>query len=301
VGGHKLFFTLDMIATEVSHLLLVLDVLQAMEKECSGWPKHELPKPDRLKIVEGFVEAARINCELLQLRSAIKQVMRILLFISTENGRFATDLPQMISELRVRIGEDIQDCVFYCVNETPILQKFFKRDPEAALEDPMRVPPLIYKQLEEIFDRKMIERFPETIDDFIAAAECFVKDCFTAAVFHLMRVIEFGILQIAFLAEIHDPKPSWGAVLGKLDKYAYRTDYKDLPPKVQPNIELIRKLLPKMHAVQHAWRNKIIHVGHKLIPEGEIGEHVAREIMDATEALMRVLAEELPASAPKAL
>jgi hypothetical protein len=89
-------------------------------------------------------------------------------------------------------------------------------------------------------------------------------------------------------------KPSWGAVLSKLDKYAYRTEHKDLPVPLQPHIDLIKKLLPKMHAIQHAWRNKVSHVEDKLIPTNAITDDMALEIFNAVQAFMRMLAAELP-------
>jgi hypothetical protein len=121
-----------------------------------------------------------------------------------------------------------------------------------------------------------------------------MHDCYTACVFHLMRIVECAVLRLAKLAEIKDPKPSWGAVLSKLDKYAFRTDYKDLPPAVQPHIGIIKKLLPAMHAIQHAWRNKVSHVEDKLIPADVFNETTALEVMNAVQVFMRMLAEELP-------
>jgi hypothetical protein len=39
------------------------------------------------------------------------------------------------------------------------------------------------------------------------------------------------------LLAIATPKASWGAVLKHLDKLCHRTEYKDLPNEVKPDIE----------------------------------------------------------------
>jgi hypothetical protein len=157
---------------------------------------------------------------------------------------------------------------------------------------------LVFKDLEEIFDQKVLERFPEISDDVFDAAQCFIHYSSTACVFHLMRIVEVGVLKVARLADIQDPKPSWGAILSKLERLTQRTQYQDLPPSIQPHIGLIRKLLPKLHAIQHAWRNKVSHVENKLIPTDAINEEVATEVMSAVQAFMRMLASELPEDGP---
>jgi hypothetical protein len=47
-----------------------------------------------------------------------------------------------------------------------------------------------------------------------------------------------------------------------------------------------------MHAVQHAWRNKVDHA--TLVPTERFGEEEAEEILVATQSFMRALASEFP-------
>jgi hypothetical protein len=50
-----------------------------------------------------------------------------------------------------------------------------------------------------------------------------------------------------------------------------------------------------MQAIQRAWRNEIIHIGGKLIPQdARIGEQTADEIFRAVQVFMRQLAEDFP-------
>jgi hypothetical protein len=110
-----------------------------------------------------------------------------------------------------------------------------------------------------------------------------------------MRVVEIGVLKIARVAVISDSKPSLGAIFKKVEKLVLRTEYDALPAAVQPHIGLLKDMLPRLQAVQHAWRNKVTHVEDKLIPAtAESNEEICWEVLITTRALMRKLAEDLP-------
>lgn len=276
-----------MLIVYIDSLVSLMDELRSLENEVHSWPSGVAN--ERAGEVGDLLAKALSNCEELSFASALKQIKRIISRFESGIGISPTEIATMISEFRTRISEDIQDKAFFCVTDPAVIIRFFK-----SSSDEGYVGSLDYKRPDEVFHSIILQRFPETLDDLSEACKCFIKGCYTGCVFHLMRVVEFSVLKVATLGGIHEPKASWGAVLSKLDKYAYRTEYKDLPPDVQPHIELIKKLLPKMHAIQHAWRNKISHVEDKLIPVGDIAETVALEIMNATESYMRTLAEEFP-------
>ena len=74
------------------------------------------------------------------------------------------------------------------------------------------------------------------------------------------------------------------------------SEYKNLAASVQPHIGLIKDLIPRMQAIEHAWRNRIIHVENRLIPSQPIDEPIAAELLTTVETFMRMLAEKLPAA-----
>jgi len=285
-------FTMAMFQIYASTLTSLMTELQALEKEIVvDWKRSSDPAAQQARVerVRAILIQAQNYSEILSLTSSTRQLARI-------NARLAkapisdAELAQLFTELRVRVGEDLHDRVFFCITDPIRIQRFFKAGTEADAQGF-----LIWRDVDEVFDPKVLERFPQTASDIAGACECFVFHCFPASVFHLMRIVECGVLAVARLADINDPKPSWGAVLGKLDKYAYRTEYKDLPVAVQPHVALIKTLLPTMHAIQHAWRNQtVIHVENKLIPTTLVDENVALEIMNAVQAFMRTLAVSLP-------
>jgi uncharacterized protein (DUF2132 family) len=153
---------------------------------------------------------------------------------------------------------------------------------------------MVGKRVDEVYPT-IAKRFPEAIDDLVGFSTCYLSCAYTAAVFHLMRVVERGLSEIASLAAMKDNKPSWGSVLRHLEKTAYKTEYNDLPDAVKPHVALIKDAIPKMQAIEHAWRNRIMHIENKLYPMEPIDKPVASDIMNAVEGFMRILAERLPA------
>jgi hypothetical protein len=246
----------------------------------------ETPRLDELNRT---IEVLAGYCLALELSSAQKQLRNIGQRIKREFK--LAEYQEMLAEFRRRIQEDLEDRLFFCVYDDGLLSRFFTRQTNEYFGESV----LVIKHADELFDKEIANRFPATINDIEDACKCFVFDRFTACVFHLMRIVEVGVLKLAKLIDYQDPKPSWGTILDKVDKYALRTKYADLPPKIQPHVELLRSFLPHMQAVQRAWRNNVSHVEDRIIPASEkLTPEDAKEIMEATQSLMKHLAKELP-------
>jgi hypothetical protein len=230
------------------------------------------------------LEAVRLMCESLRLSSASKQVLHIFTVV-VDRVTPGHVIAQDLVELRRRIREDLEDHVYFCVPERAA-PRCFRQDDYGFYQ---------FKVASELMDAKIVERFPSASDDIEAAYRCFVFDCYPASMFHLMRVVEIGVLKLAKVADVKDPSPSWGAVLQKVEKLVLRTKYEDIPVEVQPHRKMLESVLPQMQAIQRAWRNKFAHVEDKIIPaESAMSEAVAAEIFVAVEAFMRQLALDLP-------
>jgi len=110
-----------------------------------------------------------------------------------------------------------------------------------------------------------------------------------------MRATEIAVPRIAKLCGIEAPKPSWGSVLDKAEKYTQRVKYEELPEGLKPHIEFLRTIVADMRSMQRAWRNKVIHVEDKLIvASGEFAFPIAHSIFMSTRTFLRDLAENLP-------
>src|SRR5437016_11373181 len=180
--------------------------LRALEDEIATWaprpilgPRPPLPSDqERMDKVLGILILARTYSEALSFTSSTRQLARIKARLnqgtdpSTGRGHIPlTELSTMVAELRTRLGEDLQDRVFFCIADPARIQKFFKPCPDKAFEGH-----LIFKELNEVFDPEALRRFPEATDDIADACDCYLHDCATASVFHLMRIVEVGILRL---------------------------------------------------------------------------------------------------------
>jgi hypothetical protein len=139
------------------------------------------------------------------------------------------------------------------------------------------------------FAEIVAERFPEVVFDCAEAGKCFSLERPTACVFHLMRVIEYGLLAVSRQLGMTSDRPNWQPVINKIEfelKQPYdQRKFKDMH-------DFLANVAANFNAVKVAWRNRVMHVDTKHTMEE------AREIYDATRGLMRYIAEELPGPAP---
>lgn len=284
---YRLVTLWDVLYFNADSFVNLMSDLEEIERALTVAPQ-KMHDPIESKRMANHFAHAIAYCGQLGLSSALKQAKRIRTRIDT-GACAVSEFKGMLLEFRTRILEDCQSKVFFSITDSRIIDEFF----ESAPNDPEH---LVQKSADKIFDPSTVARFPGIIQDTEEAARCFVCGRHSACVFHLMRVVEVGVLRVALVAGITDQKPSWGAILQKVEKLVFRTEYKDLPSVVQPNIAFLKDVLPRLQAVQHAWRNKVTHVEDKLIPTtAEANEEICWEVLIATRALMRKLASDVPA------
>ncbi len=262
-----------------------MDHLGQLEAAAKKWASDSDMNEQVQERVGKLLNATVAQCAWLRLRSAWKQLHRILETVKTGKCTSAK-FSSLIGELRIRIYEDLEDRVFFSVVDTGKIDKFFK-------EDPKQRGCLMPKPAEEIFSAEIVKEFPEAAEDLIEASACFVVSRYTASVFHLMRVVERGVTKLAQLAGHADPKSSWNNTLRYLDKVAYKTEYKDVPDAVKPYLGLVKDTIPKMQAMEHAWRNRVMHIENKLYPADPFDRPIATDVMIAVDGFMRTLAKGL--------
>ncbi len=132
-------------------------------------------------------------------------------------------------------------------------------------------------------------------DDVAEARRSIAVGRFTASVFHMMRVVESGVLTLqAFLDGSPDPKAHFGGVLSKLENMVQKTKFEHLGAYMQSRLPFLKSVLPQLHSIKDAWRGKVVHVDSRIIPSGVFVKEKAVEIHNASLALMKNLAENLP-------
>jgi hypothetical protein len=278
-------FGWEMFQIYAEKLVRLIQALRDLEDEVLKWDQSETER--RAQELAAIIKIASEGCKDVRFVSARKQADRIMERIPS--GTYSlVDFSKDVTELRTRLIEDMEEGVFFCENNPAIISKFFKQE----LDDSGYGKKWTFKSPDELFDSVVVHKFQSAAQDISESCRCYVSERHTACVFHAMRVVEIGLLNVAKLAQITDLKPSWGAILSKLEKYAFRMEYDELPDFMKPHRTFIRDVIPRMHAVQHAWRNKVDHA--TLIPIQPFDETEAKEILGATESFMRVLATQLP-------
>jgi hypothetical protein len=141
---------------------------------------------------------------------------------------------------------------------------------------------------------KSLSRFPSIVDDVEEAAKCLALSRYAAAVFHSVQIVEAGLIELGTFLKVTDPHSGWTAVSHALRKVIDKP-YKERTAFERKNFVFLEQMQATVEGLKNAWRNKISHVGGRLvIMTGEFSPDVAEEILFATRAFMRRLAEGLP-------
>lgn len=129
-------------------------------------------------------------------------------------------------------------------------------------------------------------KFHKTTFDIEEAAKCLALGRYTAAVFHLQRVMEFGLKTLA--AKLGKPfdRNSWDAHLKDIEK-ELEARYKAAGTRT-PDEEFYSEAAAQIGHVKVAWRNPTMHIDRTYI------EEIARDIWNAVKAFMRHLSTKLP-------
>ena len=222
----------------------------------------------------------RDESEKYDFRSVPHQISKILVQIG-ESGIPAipiTMLHSLFLELGNRLKEDMEHPLMFLM---PVSLKPYYDSPRKGWES-------------------VVDKYPspQLIDDISEAGKCLATDRLTGCVFHLMRIVETAVLELYWLTGLPaDEKAHFGSVVSKLEKLTQKTEFKDLPAFTKPHIGFLRDILPFLHSVKDAWRNRVSHVDGRILPtEGYKPEDVL-EIYMATRGLMKTMAAKAP---PKA-
>lgn len=120
----------------------------------------------------------------------------------------------------------------------------------------------LYLQSSPPFGEGVAEQFPEQVKDMAAAARCLALDEWTAAVFHLMRVLEGGIHELASWLNVPLSKgysEQWKNALDQIEK-AIR-DIEQLPASAKKTSDLTfySGVVTQFRWFKDAWRNHVSH------------------------------------------
>ena len=121
-----------------------------------------------------------------------------------------------------------------------------------------------YFECDNLFGLEVSKAFPSAMPDIKDAGNCLAADLTTAAVFHLMRVAEFGLralakeLGCAFSFPIEFA--TWGNIIDKLDEKLKALKPTARGDKREDDYQFYSRLVQEARSFQHAWRDPVMHV-----------------------------------------
>jgi hypothetical protein len=140
-----------------------------------------------------------------------------------------------------------------------------------------------YKDLsarkEPLFGPNVEARFPEMSEDIAEAGKCIALERPTAAVFHLMRVMEIAAQKLgdALGVQLVSDKV-WQVILDQVNKAIRAMDQKD------PKTKVFAAISSHLYNVKLAWRNEVMH------PKQTYTSNEAQKVLVNVEIFVRDLA-----------
>lgn len=219
--------------------------------------------PDGNKEFSEKMASLRQHAERLKMRSTLKQIGYLAQYIQ-EGGKAQSEIARMLEELQKRIQEDLEARVFLTVSLDKA--EFFAHD--------------------WLQDSDIAKAFPMTaLPEMLNAGRCYAYDEDTACMFHLMRVIDFGLRVVAKSLGISYDARNWMGIANEIQKnmeqkYATKTvDWKKSEP-------LYAGILTDIQAISRGHRNPVLHELEK-----KYGERDAHYMIVVTEAFLSHLAQ----------
>lgn len=228
--------------------------------------------PERIKeLAAGIYPTLTDKCSTLGLRASVATTKRIAVLLSEENPTIG-QLRALVDELYGRLIDEMNETAFFSLS---------MREAEEYNEP--------RKDWEGV-----IARFEGTITDIEEARRCFALERYPASIYHILQVVEAGLIELGKFLKVKDPKSGWTAVCNAMDK-TIKSDPKKRIPFEKRNFAFLEQVNGAAAAMKNAWRNKISHAeGRLLLLRGDFSREIAEEILTATRGFMRRLAEGLP-------
>ena len=153
------------------------------------------------------------------------------------------------------------------------------------------------KELAEYYDNKSIcgslvaEKFPKAVPDIIEAGNCYALGRPTACVFHLMRVIPYGMSVLAKKLKVKYGAPieslEWGSIITPIDKAVRLLQQQARSKKRAADQKYYSEVVSHLYFCKDAWRNHVSH-GHDPYDMPK-----AKSVMDHVGLVMSLLADRM--------
>ena len=211
-----------------------------------------------LKIAVGSLGELHREAERLNFRPAVQQLERIKEQLFGEDRVSLDNMKPMLLDLHMRILDLLEDTVFLVM-------------PPESRE--------LYRQPIPLFGPDVEAKFPQMSEDISEAGKCLALGRPTAAVFHLMRVMEIGTQKLgdALGVQLASQK-NWQNILDGVNKAIKALDQKAAQTKAYAATSA------HLYNVKLTWRNEVMH------PKQTYTHEEATKVYSAVDIFIRDLA-----------
>ena len=209
--------------------------------------------------IAGILYELRTEAGRLGARSAAAQVDRISEFVRSDEWNrdltiLGATLHQLVKDLHYRMIDDLKGQFFLSVPADKVTY---------------------YQQDKLLFGNDVHTQFPSASFEMDEAGKCIALCRYTAAIFHLMRIMEISIRATARCLGIPDPvKPgdrNWGNILKDI-KAGIDAKWPTQTARQSGDGHLFENIYASLDAVRNPWRNATMHVENKYTEEE--AEHI---------------------------
>lgn len=198
----------------------------------------------------------------LDMKTSLKHLVRMQQEIDTVSS--FEEVLRFVQELEQRIHDELEDRIFLSI----------------------QAGDAIYYNNKCLFGEDVARLFPTAVFDIEEAGKCLACGRYTAAIFHLMRILEDGVHKLGskLVPTVSLNNLTWGTMLQQHIQPAIRS----LPTTTKEETEYRDKcqdIHASLCAVKDAWRNPTM---HKVATT--YTEEAAKEIFVASRTFMRKLA-----------
>ena len=147
-----------------------------------------------------------------------------------------------------------------------------------------------------LFKPFITDIYPVLTYDVVEAGNCLALDRATACVFHLMRVVEFGVQELGDKLGVPLAKEIvWQTIMNQVNKKI--GEMPDKPPHKKRTKEVYSDVAGHLYNVKVAWRNPVMHPNKTYTAEE--AEHLFLSVGRFMEALIKLLKPRLATRPPQ--
>lgn len=273
-GTHRLWSLWDMINCSVSDfvwaLKLISQELLVARNRTRSTPDQPISTEDRKRFEPNFQFIAR-QCDRLNLSNTDNRLGRIGTRMRSTGGISYADLTQELETLLEAIEDDLKTEYFY----------HYRHQRGLML---MQLP---------VDWGGTLRRFPATAEEINDAVDCFASEHYTASVFHLMRIAEYGLRALARERQVVIPgRPlewaMWGQLIDQITASVRGLNQSmSAGPQKDAALAFYNGALAHIHAFKDKYRNVTMHV------RGRYGEMETLTALDHVREFMNGLSAKI--------